>query len=245
MTTRLPPEQTIPDLKAVLEHAICNHERSLQTTIGPSSLGAECDRCLITELAGLKEPETVAPWLPTIGNAIHDWAEYQILKHLMTTGSDRYITEGRVTVGTVGGQEISGSSDLFDTWTGTVVYYKLVGTTSLNQTRRHGPKLTYQRQAHIYGKGWQDKGFDVRSVAVWFLPRNGFTIDAGHLWQEPYDRAIAEQAIARADMFAQAINAFGADTVLASAGPHTSTEFSCPDPKADEKAAKQLQGLIA
>lgn len=225
---RLDPEQTIPDLQAVLEDAILNHERSLQTTIGPSSLGSGCDRCLITELAGLKPAEERAPWLPTIGTAVHDWAEYAILRHLMVTGSDRYICEGRVLVGAVDGVEIWGNSDLFDTWTGTVVDYKVTGTTTLRESRRHGPKTTYQRQAHLYGKGWQDKGFQVRSVAIWFLPRNGFTIDAGHLWQQPYDRADAEATLARADMLAAAVRAFGADTVLASAAPHTGSEFSCP-----------------
>jgi hypothetical protein len=242
---QLDPERTIPDLQAVLEHAILNHDRSLQRTIGPSSLGSACDRCLITELAGLKEPDTTAPWLPTIGTAVHEWAEHAILSHLMTTGSDRYITEGRVLVGVVGGVEIWGNSDVFDTWTGTVVDFKVTGTTTLRKTTKDGgPSLTYRRQGQLYGKGWQDKGFDVRSVAVWMLPRNGFTIGSGYLWQTDYDRADAEATIARADLFARAIATFGAEQVLAKAGPHTFTEFACGDPKAEEKAAKQLDGLL-
>ena len=243
-TVRLDPEQTIPDLQAVLEHAIVNHERSLQKIIGPSSLGSACDRCLIQELAGLKPKEEVAPWLPTIGTAVHEWAEAAIIRHLAATGSDRYIPEGRVLVGTVGGQEIWGNSDLFDVHTGTVVDLKVTGTTTLRKTRKDGPSLTYQRQAHLYGKGWADKGFDVRSVAVWMLPRNGFTIGSGHLWQVDYDRAVAVATIARADQFAQWIASFGADAVLAGAGPCAGTEFSCDDPKAEEKAAKQLEGLL-
>ena len=242
--TAMDPERTIPDLQTVIEDAIRNHPRTLQKVIGPSSLGAECDRCLITELAGLLYEGDAAPWLPTIGNAVHDWLEQVIFRHLMATGTDRYIPEGRVKVGTVGGRDIYGNSDLFDRHTGTVVDYKVVGTTSLRELTRHGVKETYRKQAHLYGKGWEDAGHRVRSVAVWFLPRNGFTIGSGYLHQEDYDRAVAEKAIARADMFAGAINAFGADTVLASAPPHTGTEFSCPDPKAAEKAAKQLDGLL-
>ena len=240
----LDPEQAIPDLQTILEHAIRNHDRSLQTTIGPSSLGADCDRCLITELAGLKPAEDAAPWLPTVGTAVHEWAEAALICHLITSGSDRYITEGRVHVGDVDGQPIWGSSDVFDTWTGTVIDYKLVGTTSLRETTKNGLKKTYRRQAHLYGKGWQDAGFTVASVAVWMLPRNGFTIGSGWIHQEPYDRSIAEATIARADMFATAISVLGAEQVLASAGPHTGTEFSCPDPKAEEKKAKQLDGLL-
>jgi hypothetical protein len=227
-TVALPVEQTIPDLQNIIEHAILNAERSLQTTIGPSSLGSGCDRCLITELAGLKPEEGRAPWLPTIGTAVHDWLEATVIRHLMASGTDRYIPEGRVLVGHVDGQPIHGNSDLFDVHTGTVVDYKVTGTTTLRKCRTHGPSLTYQRQAQLYGKGWEDKGFDVRSVAIWFLPRNGYTIDNGFLWQAPYDRADAENTLARANAFAAGIRAIGAEAVLASAPPHTGTEFSCP-----------------
>lgn len=246
------PDRTIPDLQAVIEHAITNRPRSLQKTIGPSSLGSDCDRCLITELAGLKAAEDGAPWLPTLGVALGEWLEAVVIKHLMATGSDRYIPEGRVSVGTVGGVEITGATDVFDTHTGTVIDYKLVGTTTLRKMTKRlpgggptGPSTTYRRQVQIYGRGWERAGYDVQSVAVWALPRNGFRIGDGFVHQEPYDRAIAEAAIARADMFAQAITAYGAETVLGSAGPHMGEEFSCGDPKAAEKAAKQLEGLIA
>lgn len=247
----LDPETAIPDLQAIIEDAICNRPRSLQKTIGPSSLGSGCDRCLITELAGLKEPEDGAPWLPTIGVALGEWLEGVVLRHLMTTGSDRYITEGRVRVGQVDGVDIGGDTDVFDLWTGTVIDYKLVGTTTLRKVRKRqddktptGASITYRRQVQTYGKGWEDAGYVVKSVAVWMLPRNGFRISDGYLHQEPYDRAVGEATLARAHMFAQAIRYFGADAVLASAPPHTGDEFSCDDPKADEKKAKQLDGLL-
>ena len=233
--TNLDPGRTIPDLQAVIEDAIRNHPRTLQKVIGPSSLGAECDRCLITELAGLLGEGDAAPWLPTIGHAVHEWLEQVTFRHLMTTGTDRYIPEGRVKVGTVGGRDIYGNSDLFDTHTGTVVDYKVVGTTTMRKVRSKGPSLTYQRQAQLYGKGWQDAGHHVRSVAIWFLPRNGMTIGSGLTWQVPYDRAEAEATIARADMFATALQVFGPDTVLDTAPPHTGDEFSCPpDPDASQ-----------
>lgn len=242
-TPGLDPETTIPDLQAIIEHAILNRPRTLQTTIGPSSLGSECDRCLIEELAGLKEPEPDAAWMPQIGVALGEWLEGAIIQHLMATGSDRYIPEGRVLVGTVGGVEVWGNSDLFDLHTGTVVDYKLVGTTTLRDTRRHGVKATYRKQVQLYGKGWQDQGYDVRSVAVWMLPRNGFTVGSGFLWQEPYDRADAEATIARADMFANAIQAYGAETVLAAAPDHAGTEFSCPKEDKSPKTPDAFLGV--
>lgn len=245
VTTRelLAPEQTVPDLEAILEHAILNAERSLQRTIGPSSLGSECDRCLVLELAGEKAPEETAPWLPTIGTAVHGWLEEAMIRHLATTGSDRYIPEGRVMVGVVDGTEIWGSSDLFDTYTGTVVDYKVVGTTTLRATRKGGAKLTYRRQAQLYGKGWEDKGYQVRSVAIWMLPRNGFTIGAGYLHQEPYDRAIAERVIAHADMLAAAVRTLGVEAVLAAIPTHTGTEFACPSPDKGPVTADAFLGI--
>lgn len=223
---------TLPDLTAIVEHAILNTPRALQTRIGPSSLGSPCDPCLIAELGGLKPADPYAPWLPTIGTAVHEWLETTLINHLATTGTDRWIPEGHVTVGTVDGQPITGHSDLYDTHTGTVVDYKIVGVMSLRTARAEGPKLTYQRQAHLYGRGWVNAGYPVNKVAIWYLPRNGVRVGDGLYWEEPYDEQIALDALARADMFAAAIRLYGAETVLAMAGPHTGTEFSCPtDPK--------------
>jgi hypothetical protein len=244
MTAFLDPEQAIPDLQRLIENAILNDPRSLQTALGPSEIGCACDRCLIAMLAGHKADEEYAAWLPALGRAVHEWLELVVIQHLVATGTDRYITEGKVAVGTVGGVEITGNSDVFDTHTGTVIDYKLVGTTSLRDARKNGTKTTYRRQAHLYGRGWAAAGYDVRSVAVWYLPRNGFTIGGGYVHQEPYDEQVALEAIARADQFASWIAAMGADAVTAIAPPHTGQEFSCPDEKADAKAAKQLAGLI-
>ena len=219
---------TLTDLTAIIETAILNIPRNLQTQIGPSSLGSPCDRCLITELANLQAPDEYAPWLPTIGTAVHEWLEAALIRHLMTSGSDRWIPEGKVEVGTIGGQPITGHSDVYDTLTGTVVDYKLVGTTSLRTARTEGPKLTHQRQTHLYGRGWANAGYKVRNVAIWYLPRNGMRIRDGLYWEEPYNEQIALDALARADMFAAAIRTMGADTVLGMASPHTGTEFSCP-----------------
>ena len=240
------PAQTIPDLQAVIEDAMVNDPRSLQTTLGPSEIGCACDRCLITMLtaqaSGVKAPEDFAAWLPTLGRAVHEWLEWTVLNHLAVSGSDRYLVEGRVAVGTVGGVEIFGNSDVFDTHTGTVVDYKITGTTTLRSCKKAGAKTTYRNQIQTYGKGWEDAGYDVRSVAAWYLPRNGFTVGAGYLHQEPYDRQIALDVLARADMFASAVAAFGSDAVLAAAGPHTGTEFSCPSTKPTPTAEGFLMG---
>lgn len=240
--TRLDVADTIPDLQAVIEHAIRTMPRTLQASLGPSEIGVACDRCLINMLAGRPHyRDDSAPWLPTIGNAVHDWLEQVIVRHLVTTGTDRYIPEGRVTVGQIRGIDITGSSDLFDVHTGTVVDYKIVGASTLKRVKASGPSLTYQRQAHLYGRGWTAAGYDVRSVAVWFLPRNGFQIGHGHLWQAPYDEQVAVDTLDRANALAGFLDTFGYDAVHDSAPPHTGAEFTCPDER-DHTA--QLAGLI-
>jgi hypothetical protein len=221
----------VADLTAIIEDAITNSPRSQQTIIGPSELGSDCDHCLITRLAGDK-PDQGAPWLPAIGTAVHEWLETVIVRHLATTGTDRWIPEGRVCVGTIAGQPIYGHSDLYDTHTGTVIDYKVVGTLALREARANGPKPTYERQAHLYGRGWVNEGYQVNRVAIWYLPRNGTRVGDGLYWEVDYDPGIAEATLNKADMLTRAIHTHGVAAVLSMAGPHTGTEFTCPqEPK--------------
>lgn len=232
---------TVTDLTTIIETAITNNPRQQQTRIGPSELGLDCDHCLILRLAGHK-PNQGAPWLPTIGTAVHEWLETVIIRHLATTGTDRWIPEGRVCVGTINGQPIYGHSDLYDTHTGTIIDYKLVGTSSLRQARRDGPKPSYERQAHLYGRGWTNEGYDVNRVAIWYLPRNGLRISDGLYWEVDYDPTIAETTLNKADMLTQAIHTHGLDAILTMAGAHTGTEFTCP--KEPKKTPTSVQDFL-
>lgn len=243
----LPPESTHPDLRAVIEHAVNNDPRTLQTDLGPSEIGVGCDRCLAHMLAGHLRRENGLPWLPTIGNAVHDWLETTVLQHLAATGSDRYLPEVTVNVGQLRGVDITGHSDLFDIHTGTTVDWKIVGATTLKKVRS-GPTTTYRNQVHLYGLGMERAGYDVRHVAIWFLPRNAMRLDAGKYWTEPYDRARAEAALARANAIAGGVDALGADAVLDQMPPHTGAEFTCTAWGGEQAVAdtsRQLQGLIA
>jgi len=222
---------TLPgELRNILEAAMVNAPRSLQERIGPSELGIECDRCLAHKLAGTPErPE--AAWLPQIGTAVHEWAETVMLRHEHVRGTlgmpGRFLPECRVTVGFVGGVEISGSTDVFDTHSGTVVDWKVVGTTTLKAAKAHGASLQYQRQAHLYGKGWEDAGYQVRSVLIYFLPRNAMTLGDAYPWQADYDRQIALATLLRANEIALAIHDHGLEQVLAGMPEHDFTGFSC------------------
>lgn len=226
------PATTHPDLMDVIEAAIAHQPRSLQVRIGPSEIGMPCRRCLVHKLAGTPMSEEAA-WLPFIGTCVHEELEHIVMKHETTKASlgmpHRYLPEAKVTVGVVDGVPITGHSDLFDTHTGTVVDYKVVGANTLAKVKSKGAKDQYRIQAHAYGKGWEDAGYQVRSVLVWFMPRNDLTLRRGLVWQEPYDRSVAEEAIADVDALARAIRTLGVDTVLAGTAPHTDDDdsFTC------------------
>lgn len=195
-------ERAVGELRGIVEHAIVHQPRSLQKRIGPSEVGNPCDHCLTAQLAGWDKTPEGTPWLTTIGTAVHGWLEEQVLEHenarnaVHTTGR-RWLTEREVTVGQIGGVDVTGHSDLFDVETGTVIDHKIVGPTTLRSAPR-GPKGAYRPQAHLYGRGFAAAGFTVTAVAILYWARNGGWSDAV-LWTEPYDEQVALEALARAN----------------------------------------------
>lgn len=234
------------EYRPLIERAIDSSERSLQTRIGPSELGNPCDRCLIHKLAGTPEHPSVA-WLPFIGTATHA-ALADIFMHANAELERvRFLVEATVSVGTVGGVDITGHLDLFDIDLGELTDWKVVGKTTLDKVRRTlHPGEAYRTQQHCYGLGLKRRGLRVRKVRVAFLPRNELSLRGAHIWEEPYDESVALRAIARADMFATAIAVLGVDNVLASAPPHLGSEFSCnryPDTQALARAGQSLTSI--
>ena len=174
------PAEAIADLKGLIEHGILNQPRSLQTTIGPSEVGNPCDHCLAAKLAGWKTTEQDVPWLPFVGTAVHAALEelvnrYEANRNAVHTTGRRFLTEARVMVGTIAGQEIWGSTDLVDLEAGMTNDWKIVGATTL-RSAKGGPSQVYRVQAHLYAKGWNDAGHTVRHVGISYLPRNAVSL---------------------------------------------------------------------
>lgn len=193
---------------------LANRPRSLQTRIGPSSLGTPCARRVGHILAGTPSSDARPPgWLPGIGVAVHTMCEAVIARVNGLAATERFITERRVEVGIIDGQKITGTCDLYDTETATVVDWKIVGKSTLDSVRRKGPSPTYMTQAHLYGRGYAAAGFPVQNVAILYLPR-GEELDHARYVVEPYDENIALDAIARADAIAQALRLVGPAAVL-------------------------------
>lgn len=218
------------DLRAALEDGIRNHPRSLQVHLGPSEVGNACDRCLVHLLAGHKVNDVTVPWLPTVGTAVHTWVEGTLRRQhfALPEGSPRrYLLEHEVTIGALGGADITGHCDIFDTSTGTVIDVKVVGKTTLDKVRRHGASTTYQRQIHGYGTGLAAQGHTVTDVMIAFLPRNAVSLQHAQIWQAPFDPQVTTDTLARANALLAGITTAGLDTVLAMTPEHTEQEFSC------------------
>lgn len=195
-----------------IEDKITKHPRSQQKRIGPSEIGIDCTRRLIHKLAGDQEPDRGPAWKPTVGTACHSqMEEWFAQENGFMPGA--YEIEQRVTVGNIGGTEITGSTDLFIPSKGTVIDWKFVGPTRLKHYRSKGPSNQYRVQAHLYGKGWAAKGYDVQQVMIAFLPRDGELSDS-YFWWERYDPMIGVMALVRANQLWQKIQTEGKDKVL-------------------------------
>lgn len=213
--------------RAVIEAAIKGQPRSQQKRIGPSEIGNPCTRCLTHKLIGTPEAEQHAAWLPFIGTGVHALLEDVFMQANDPDKPARYLVEATVSVGEIGGQDITGHADLFDLETGEVTDWKCVGATTLKKARIAGPSETYRTQAHLYGLGFALRGLTVHRVRIAYLPRNSVHLGDAHIWSEPFDPVRAMTAIARADQIAQRIAQDGPEAALLAAGEHTGSEFSC------------------
>jgi hypothetical protein len=213
------PDILASELFSIVEKAIIGQPRSQQKRIGPSELGVPCDRRLGYHLGGVQKSRAEeAAWKPYVGTAIHAvLGDVMAAAEIASTtdgNTPRWHVEERVYVGDVNGIRITGSCDLFDGHYGTVYDWK---TTTFNQIREryrpHGPGEQYRRQAHLYGRGWQNAGHDVKTVAITFLVREG-NFDQRHVWSEPYDEQVAIDTLERASSIALSIEHLGPDFTI-------------------------------
>ena len=205
--------KTETDYVSAIEAHALGHERSQQTRIGPSEIGTPCARKIGYKLLGYPEPRKVN-WKAQIGTWGHAGLEQAFqddnMRGIPTLGSERWLTENRVSAGPVPflGYELTGSCDLYDRQTGTVIDHKFVGPTQLKAYKSNGPGPQYRVQAHTYGYGWEQAGYPVLHVAISFLARQGELHDR-FFWHEPYDQQVAVDALSRLSGIAQATSVLG------------------------------------
>lgn len=181
------------DIGDVVRWAAARNPRGLQRVPGPSELGGACDRRLGYRIAGVEEVgSAIDPWPSTVGTAIHSWLEEAFIARERVTGEGRWHTERRVAVDEI----ISGTSDLYDASTHTVIDHKSVSSDVMRKVIADGPPRAYQVQAHLYGLGYEREGARVEYVALAFYPRAGRLRDL-YVWTCPYDESQARGALER------------------------------------------------
>jgi hypothetical protein len=131
-----------------------------------------------------------------VGTAVHAWLEEKFEQENERLGRQRWLTETRVQIAQLGDDVIAGSCDLFDTDTGTVIDHKCIGPRQLLSYKANGPSDVYRTQVHLYAWGYAKTGREVNTVAISFVPRDG-ELASGFVWSEPYDPAIATDALMR------------------------------------------------
>jgi hypothetical protein len=141
------PDPLLSDLKDMVKHHANSHPRHAQVALGPSQVGHPCARNIIQGmLEGQHGEHGVNPQfdvLPSyIGVATHKALEDAATLDNITLGRERWLTERKVKVT----EGLSGTCDLYDTDSATVIDYKglaldtaiptPLGWTTMGQLRR-------------------------------------------------------------------------------------------------------------
>jgi hypothetical protein len=191
------------DLVSMIRSRDAATPRHLQVELGPSDVSHPCHRRMAYGI--MAEPggnPDFDPLPSIIGTAVHHWLESAAQHANEALGRERWLTETRVEVA----PGLSGSCDLFDVDTGTVIDWKVVGTPRLAKYRKD-PGPLYKAQVHLYGRGFQNAGHQVNRVAIAFVPR-GATLHSLHVWSADYDPKVTEDVLTRREQVISLLSDF-------------------------------------
>ena len=190
-----PLDDMLGEMRNVVRWYDQSRPRSVQTDIGPSEAGSPCPRRLAYKMLGVEKVNTdTDPWAAIIGTSVHRWLDdaFGAANDLLPV--KRWETSTRIDIPGY----MSGTIDLFDHATGTVIDHKVTGATAMAKVKKGIISQQYKVQCHLYGLGLIVAGFNVKHVAICHWSRTGMLRDAQY-WTEPYDEAVAEAALQRLD----------------------------------------------
>jgi hypothetical protein len=168
------------DLRDVIVRQAHRQPRSVQRHLGPSELGAECDRQVVSKMCGEPVTNHVSdPWPSVVGTAVHAWLAEKFDNENRLNGRVRWLTEEKVMPHPL----YPGTSDVYDVAEQAVVDWKILGPTSLAKLQAaDGPPQRYVIQLLLYAWGWRNHGFPVRRVAIAGLPRTAPSLAEMYVW---------------------------------------------------------------
>ncbi len=202
------PDLLRAELFDILLTSYANSPRSRQRTIGPSEMGTPCLRKLAYHVAQAPKVNIRPGWRPVIGTATHAWIAQALAQWNADTGLTRFLLETTVEVGQINGEPITGSADVYDRTTATVIDWKIVGVTTLRAATSGRIKPAYRVQGQLYGRGFVNRGLPVDRVVIAFLPASGELREA--VWQvADYDETVAASSLERLTAMTNAIGHSG------------------------------------
>ncbi|WP_051193873.1 hypothetical protein [Nocardia jiangxiensis] len=200
----IPDADLLGSIRDLIVDAEKSRPRSVQRELGPSGVGYLCKRRLAYSLASSRrEDETpesrglnkFSDPLPSImGTAMHAWLEEAVRAANDRLGRVRWIPETKVTVR----PGLSGTCDLYDVDTHSVLDWKVLGKTSYDKIVKFGPSAGYKGQRQLYGRGYKNEGFPVKFVGNIIISRTG-SLRQTHLDREPYSDAAVDEILDRID----------------------------------------------
>jgi hypothetical protein len=193
-----------PEIRGIIETHIRNQPRSRQVELGPSELGTDSLHTLAAKLAGWPQQNSQAPWLPYIGTSVHAQFEHLFPTLNQDTNAPRFETEMKVVSGHInglyGGYDIGGHIDLYDRRNAATIDWKIVGATTLRAVKAQGVSQQYRVQASLYGIGLDNTGLPIRRSCIYFLPRNGISLNDAIPWEQDWDPGPGRWALARTQL---------------------------------------------
>lgn len=192
--TAEPEDPLRADLIAMIRARHDATPRHMQKELGPSEVAHPCMRRMSFGMMDVDRCNAEYDPLPSIlGVAGHKWLESAAKLANQRLRRQRWLVETRVNVA----PGLSGSCDLYDFDTATVIDWKIPGYTRFVSYLKH-PGPVYRNQVHLYGKGFVNAGLPVKTVAIAFLPRAG-TLHKMHIWSEDYDPELADAILTKRD----------------------------------------------
>ncbi len=184
------------ELRGIINRQATFAPRSQQVHLGPSEIGAECDRQIVAKLIGAPKTNHVAdPWPSIVGTSVHSWLATACEDDNAREGMLRWITEQAVEPAAGYG----GHADLYDAVEQAVVDWKALGATSLNKIKSAaGPPRRYVVQLLLYARGYRNLGLPVKRVVIAALPRTASTLDTMYCWShdcEPADDVLINDVL--------------------------------------------------
>lgn len=180
-------------LTSVIRKASADAPRSRQVSIGPSEIGDECARRLAYKMLDYRGVNDNSDPLPSIiGTATHAWLADAFRADNRNYAVPRWLVEQKVHPD----DTHPGHADLYDSYTGTVVDFKVPGATAMKKHKVEGPSRRYVVQGHLYGLGFRRLGLNVNTIALALLPRAGM-LGGMVTWSEPYSEIVALDALHR------------------------------------------------